>query len=217
MKAAIYIRVSTDRQHGANQETETVALCKSRGWKPYTFAEVASGAKNRSVWQSVLARCVRGEFGAVACWALDRIGRTFYAIHDAIRILDAAGVVVATVREPWLLAGAGIDSAHRALMVSQFAWAADFERRRIVERINAGLARARREGKTLGRRPALDGATAMIACDMRADGASWRDIASELHERGHRTIRGKKITHGTVATVVTAILGKGTNGKNTSN
>ncbi len=206
MRAAVYIRTSTDRQHGENQERDVLDLCARQGWEPFTFAEVASGAKDRRVWNDVIRRAVRGEFGAVASWALDRMGRDLYGITDSVRALDAAGVEVATVQEPWLMAAAAMGPGVRALLVTQWAWVADFERRRIVERIQAGLERARRNGKTLGRRPALDDGTAAEACQMRAEGASWKAIARTLNDRGHRTTRGKPISHGTVQTVVARIL-----------
>jgi len=75
MKAAIYLRVSTDGQTEENQEPDCLRLCAARGWEPVVIRETESGAKERPEWRRVVELARRGQVGAVVFWALDRIGR----------------------------------------------------------------------------------------------------------------------------------------------
>jgi DNA invertase Pin-like site-specific DNA recombinase len=63
--------------------------------------------------------------------------------------LDRLGVPVLSVREPWLDTSGPV----RPLLVAIFGWVAEQERTRLIERTKAGLERARRQGKRLGRPP----------------------------------------------------------------
>jgi DNA invertase Pin-like site-specific DNA recombinase len=90
-------------------------------------------------------------------WALDRVSRG--GVGATAGILDKlkrSGVAVRSYREPWLdTAAPGIGE----LLTAVFAWCAQQERQRIVERVRAGLERARgrgtKSGKPIGR-PVLD-------------------------------------------------------------
>jgi len=64
--------------------------------------------------------------------------------------LDRIGVPAISVREPWL----DMTSPVRPLLIAIFGWVAEQERARLIERTKAGLDRARRQGKRLGRPPA---------------------------------------------------------------
>ncbi|BDG08216.1 recombinase family protein [Anaeromyxobacter paludicola] len=64
--------------------------------------------------------------------------------------LDRLGVPVLSVREGWL----DTSGPARPLLVAIFGWVAEQERTRLIERTKAGLERARRQGKRLGRPPA---------------------------------------------------------------
>src|SRR5687767_13463044 len=76
MRAAIYLRVSTDEQQHANQLPECDRLCAARGWDPVLVVENESGVKERPGWAHVLELARTGQIGAVVIWALDRAGRT---------------------------------------------------------------------------------------------------------------------------------------------
>jgi DNA invertase Pin-like site-specific DNA recombinase len=149
-RAAVYVRVSTDRQTAANQLAEATQLAVARGYEPVVYVEVESAAKARPVLDRLLADVRAGRVAAVAVWALDRLHRSMTGAINAVLELDRLGVPVLSVREGWLDTSGPV----RPLLVAIFGWVAEQERTRLIERTKAGLERARREGKRLGRPPA---------------------------------------------------------------
>jgi putative DNA-invertase from lambdoid prophage Rac len=95
-----------------------------------------------------MADAKRRKLDLVVCWKLDRFGRSLAHLKNAIQTLTDAGVGLTSL-------GEGIDTRSAAgwLMLGILGSFAEFERERIRERIHAGIARAKREGKRLGRRP----------------------------------------------------------------
>ena len=80
-------------------------------------------------------------------WSLDRFGRSMAGnVNDALA-LDAAGVKLISVREPWLDTGGPV----RDLLLAIFSWVAEQELRRLVERTRAGIERARAKGTKSGK------------------------------------------------------------------
>jgi DNA invertase Pin-like site-specific DNA recombinase len=157
-RAAIYLRVSTDRQSTVNQERELREIADRSGWeivKVYRDAGV-SGAKGRERRPGLDALCkdaARRKFDVVMAWSVDRLGRS---LQDLIAFLSELHALHVDL----LLYQQGIDTttpAGKALfqMMGVFA---EFERVMIQERVRAGLARARAEGKRLGR-PTIPEAT----------------------------------------------------------
>jgi DNA invertase Pin-like site-specific DNA recombinase len=103
--------------------------------------------------------------------------------------LDRLGVRVISLKEPWL----DTTSPVRPLLVAVFGWVAEQERLRISERTKAGLDRARRAGKKLGR-PGFD-LDEVRARALRDAGKSYRSIASDLGVsvgKVHETLAGRK-------------------------
>ncbi len=74
-RAALYLRVSTDRQTAQNQLAEVRQLAMARGYEPVVYEEVDSAAKARPVLDRLLADFRTGPVHAVAVWALDRLHR----------------------------------------------------------------------------------------------------------------------------------------------
>lgn len=170
--AALYFRTSTDRQHLANQRPEVEALAAARGFEVVAvYEEQESAVKHRPAYERMMADARRGRFKVIVCWSLDRLGRGF-GCFDAFRDLARFGVRVASVREPWTEA----DGPALELLVAVMSWVSGFERQRLVERIHAGLDRARREGTRLGRTPASPLKLAAGAARV-AEGASVRAAA----------------------------------------
>jgi DNA invertase Pin-like site-specific DNA recombinase len=111
--------------------------------------------------------------------------------------LDRLGVRVMSVREPWL----DTDSPVRPLLVAIFGWVAEQERTRLIERTKAGMARARKEGKRIGRPRTstvmLHAAAELVANGMpaseaaRVKGVSRASLRRWMAERGHRDRAGK--------------------------
>jgi DNA invertase Pin-like site-specific DNA recombinase len=178
--AAVYYRVS--KQDGSqttdNQIPDVESLARARGDAlppALCFAEQESAAKSRPVFQKMLEAAGRGRFRTLYIWAIDRFGRNLAGNLDDFRRLAACGVKVVSVREPWLEQ----EGPTRDLMVAIFSWVAQQERARLIERTNAGLARARKEGVKLGRprvpRDAMERCRALVVA-----GASVRGAAAQV-------------------------------------
>lgn len=160
MKAAIYLRVSKAQQDEGNQLAACEQLCHSRGWEPLPpYREQMSAVKARPVWQSILGLAHRGEIGAVCVWSLDRMGRDMLGILQDVRTIRGTGAILVSTREPWMGQSLG---AVDDLLLGVLAWAAQFERRRLIERTQAGIdeikqrlaatgAHTTRAGKTISR------------------------------------------------------------------
>jgi putative DNA-invertase from lambdoid prophage Rac len=146
---ALYLRVSTDRSTVENQISDLDQIVRARGYEPVQYQEVESAAKARPVLDRMLLDVRAGKVQAVAVWALDRLHRSMLGAISTVLELDRLGVVVISLREPWLDTAGPV----RSLLVAIFGWVAEQERTRLIERTKAGLERARREGKRIGRPP----------------------------------------------------------------
>ena len=181
-KAIVYLRVSTQDQAVANQKPELLQLAEARGFEVVeVIEETASAAKQRPGFERVMKLAHEGKASVLIVWALDRMGRSMIGNLQAVLELDQLGVQVVAMREPWLQT----DGPVRALLIAIFSWVAEQERTRIRERTRAGLDRARKEGKQLGRPSVvIDADTALL---LRRRGLSLRTIAEKLGV-GHSTL-----------------------------
>lgn len=171
MTAAIYLRVSGKRQDEENQRADCERLAAARGWaldgnEPHR--EVGSAVKQRPVWRALLAGVHRGEVASVIVWSLDRMGRDMGGILQDVRAIRAAGGALVSVREPWL--GQGLSQVEDLLLVVM-AWFAEFERRRMRERVAASHERIRHNLATKGEYVTRDGK--VILRFGRPDALSW--------------------------------------------
>lgn len=150
MRVAIYARVSTHDQTTENQLLELRRYVEARGWTASAeyIDNGVSGAKDRRPALDRLTADVRRHtVDGVLTWSLDRLGRNLRHLVLLMDDWQARGVTFVTLRE-------GIDTSTPAgrMAAGLFSVIAEFERARIKERVHAGLARARAQGKTLGRR-----------------------------------------------------------------
>jgi putative DNA-invertase from lambdoid prophage Rac len=123
-------------------------LAAARGYELVTArVEVESRDKNRPALNELLEEAHRGTFDVLVIWALDRLGAGTLEILTTVRRLDARGVTTVSATESWL----ELQGPVRDLLLGVFGWVSEQELRRIRERTKAGLARARAEGKRLGR------------------------------------------------------------------
>jgi DNA invertase Pin-like site-specific DNA recombinase len=175
-QAAIYVRVSTADQNVANQLRELEAVAQRHGWKVVeVFSDHGvSGAKDkRPALDRLRQGIARKDFDVVAAWSVDRLGRSLQHLLGFLGELRAKNVDLYLHQQ-------GLDTstpAGKALfqMLGVFA---EFERAIIIERVYAGLRRARAQGVKLGRpRVAVDLGRAVA---MRSEGKSMRSIARAL-------------------------------------
>jgi DNA invertase Pin-like site-specific DNA recombinase len=148
MKAAIYARVSTLDQEPENQLQELRRYVTARGWTAQEYVDRGvSGAKDRRpALDQLLAEARRRRFDVVVCWRLDRLGRSLKHLITLLEEFQALGIAFISLAE-------GIDATTPAgkLQMHILGAIAEFERGRIVERVRAGLTRARAQGVRLGR------------------------------------------------------------------
>jgi DNA invertase Pin-like site-specific DNA recombinase len=150
-RAAIYARVSTDRQTTAQQLAELRAAAERHGWQVVEeYVEHGiSGAKGRDQrpkLDALLKAAARREFDLVAAWSVDRLGRSLQHLVGFLAEIHGKGIDLYLHQQ-------GIDTTTpggKALfqMCGVFA---EFERAMIVDRVKAGLARARKHGTESGR------------------------------------------------------------------
>ena len=142
-----YGRVSTAEQTADNQRLEI----ERAGYAvDYWFADTVSGkahAAQRKHFGDMLAKLRKKDTVVVS--KLDRLGRDAPDVLATIKALAALGVEVVVLQ----LGKLDLTSPAGKLMLAMLAAVAEMERDLIVERTQAGLARARAEGKILGRRP----------------------------------------------------------------
>jgi DNA invertase Pin-like site-specific DNA recombinase len=145
---ALYLRVSSDGQSLDNQRPELHQLARARGLAiEHVFEEKRSAAQRRPAYEAMMLAAHQGQFQALVIWSLDRFGRSMVGNLTAVLELDRLGVQVISVRESWLDTASPV----RPLLLAVFSWVAEQERRRISERTKAGLDRACRHGRHLGR------------------------------------------------------------------
>jgi DNA invertase Pin-like site-specific DNA recombinase len=152
-RAAIYLRVSTTDQHTSNQEAELRQAAERTGWdvvKVYKDHGI-SGAKGRDKrpgFDALHRDAAKRRFDVVMAWNVDRLGRSLQDLVGFLSELHALKVDL-------FLHQQGLDSTTPAgkAMFQMLGVFAEFERSIIQERVRAGLQRAGRDGKRLGRPP----------------------------------------------------------------
>jgi DNA invertase Pin-like site-specific DNA recombinase len=154
-QAALYVRVSTDRQSVENQIADLTAVAKRRGWEIVQVYrdEGISGAKGREDrpgLDAMLKDAGRGKFDVLMAWAIDRLGRSLSDLLRTMQELEACNVDMFVDQQ-------GLDTTTpMGRLVFQVTGAfAEFERAMIRQRVRAGLKRAVASGKALGR-PRID-------------------------------------------------------------
>ena len=176
LRAALYLRVSTDQQTTDNQERELREAAEGKGLE---VVEVyrdngVSGAKGRDKrpgLDKALKEAVRGKYSVLMVWSVDRLGRSLTDLVASLQELHGAGVDLYLHRQ-------AVDTrtpAGKALfqMLGVFA---EFERAMIQERVKAGMDRARAEGKVMGRPKIGEEREAQII-ELRSQGMGIGSIA----------------------------------------
>jgi len=173
VKAALYCRVSTFEQTTENQRLELTRYCDARGWTvtEYLDAGVSGAKESRPALDRLLTDARRRRFDTLIVWKLDRLGRNLRHLILLLDELSALGVAFVSLNE-------GIDTTTPSgrLQMHLLGAVAEYERGVIAERVKLGMARAKAQGRRLGRKP-LD------ISDARFEGVahlSLREAAVEL-------------------------------------
>jgi DNA invertase Pin-like site-specific DNA recombinase len=152
-RVGLYLRVSTAGQTVENQRQDLMRVAEQRGWhvvEEYVDQGISGskGRDERPAFKKLATDAAGGKLDMVAAWSIDRVGRSLQHLVEFMEELKAQGVGLYLHQQ-------NVDSSTAAgkAMLSMCGVFAEFERSIIVERINAGLARARAQGKKLGRLP----------------------------------------------------------------
>lgn len=175
-KVGLYARVSThDQQTLPMQLSAMRTYAKRRGWKvALEEKEVGSGTKTRPKREDILKAARRREVDAIVVWRLDRWGRSLLDLIATLHELHAVGVGFVSLTEALDMTTPG----GRAL-AGMLAVFAEFERDILRDRVKAGIAQARKEGRPHGRPPTVRHHAAEISTLFKK-GISKRQIAVRL-------------------------------------
>jgi len=175
-RAAVYTRVSSLDQHLETQSLDLHQMAVQRGYEiVQEYTDRISGAKaRRPGLDRMMADARRGRFDVVLVWASDRVARSVKHFLEILDELNRLNIEYVSFREQIDTAG----PLGRAIVVIIGA-VAELERNLIVERVRAGMRRARLEGTHIGRNPLVLDHDAIHR--ERCQGQSLRQIA-----KGHR-------------------------------
>jgi putative DNA-invertase from lambdoid prophage Rac len=183
-RAGLYARVSTDDQQTIPLQIRALReYAARRGWTiALQVKEVGSGASQRQQREKLLESARRREIDVVLVWRLDRWGRSVPDLLTTLQELNHIGVGFVSLTEALDLT----TPAGRA-MAGLLAVFAEFERKMLRERVRAGLAHARQNGKKLGR-PVTAGIHADQVRKLHRAGVSKVEIARRL-QIGRTSVR----------------------------
>jgi DNA invertase Pin-like site-specific DNA recombinase len=174
-RAALYLRVSTLDQSPQMQVYDLRTLAQQRGLdivKEYT--DRVSGAKTRRPGlDEMLADARRGRFDIVLVWASDRLARSVRHFLEVLDELNRLNIEFVSFREQLDTGG----PLGRAVVVI-ISVVAELERSLIIERVRAGMRRAKLEGRHIGRKPLVIDREAVLS--ERAHGRSLTQIANSF-------------------------------------
>ena len=181
MKAALYARVSTSDQNPEMQLQALRDFAQLRGFTVYKeYIDQVTGnlekrqkRKKAAAFVALMEDASRRRFKVVVVWKFDRFARSLSGLIEALQVFSSLGIdFISQTQSVDTTTPMGRLFFH---IVGAFA---EFEREVIVERVNAGLANARRKGIILGRprKPHID--HRIVA--LRHQGHSLRQIGRDV-------------------------------------
>ncbi|MFC2000142.1 recombinase family protein [Chloroflexota bacterium] len=151
MRVAVYARVSTaDKEQ--DPDTQLLPLrdfCAAQGWEVHReYVDTASAVDmvHRTAWRELLNDAAKRKFKTVLVFKLDRGFRSVRDMHNTLGVWEPLGVDFRSLKE-----GFDTGTALGRLLMNLLASLAEFELELISERVKAGMDRARRQGKRIGR------------------------------------------------------------------
>ena len=178
LKAALYARVSThDQQTLPLQQKAMRQYASKRGWQiTLQVKEVGSGAKTRPQREELLKAARRREVDVIIIWRLDRWGRSLADLVTTLKELSEVGVGFVCLTE-----AIDLTTPSGRTLAGMLAVFAEFERDILRERVKAGIAQAREQGKPHGRpATAARQAAAVKKLFKKGKGLNKSEIARQL-------------------------------------
>jgi putative DNA-invertase from lambdoid prophage Rac len=176
LRVGLYARVSTHDQQTLPLQVRTMReYAAKRGWTiAAQIKEVGSGAAEREMREKLMAAARRREIDVVLVWRLDRWGRSLVDLLVTMKELAQLGVGFVSLTE-----ALDLTTPTGRAMAGLLSVFAEFEHEILRERIRAGIAEARLQGKHLGR-PVTVGKKAAQIHKLHRAGVSKAEIARRL-------------------------------------
>ena len=155
-RVGLYARISTSDKD-QDPETQLLALrdyCRANDWevvKEYVDTASARDLAHRTAWRELLDDCAKRRCKVVVVFKLDRAFRSVKEMHDTLATWELLGIEFRSLREQF-----ETSTAVGRLLLNLLAAVAEFELEMIRERVKAGMDRARRQGKRIGRPSVMD-------------------------------------------------------------
>lgn len=146
MKIAIYVRVSTDEQNLDNQIIILKEHCNRMNWDYDIYQETESSRKTRPIKNELYLKLLQKEYSGLLIYKFDRWARSTQELVTEMEILVKRGISIYSYSE-----GFDLNTSMGQAMLTIISAFAQLERDIIRERTLAGLHRAKKQGKTLGR------------------------------------------------------------------
>lgn len=174
LRVAIYIRVSTQDQSLDLQRHELTTFAAARGWTlTQVFEEKLSGTNaERPQLKAMMKAAAARDFDILLIFKLDRLFRSIKGLVSTIAEFEALGVKLVSLKD-----AVDLSTPSGRFMVHILAAVGELEVSLIRERVNAGLAEARRKGVILGRPKSIN---EFEVRRLRGQGHSIAQIASKL-------------------------------------
>lgn len=176
MNVGIYARVSTHDQQTLPMQMEAMRkYVKARTWKiALQIEDIGSGVKERPQRERLLIAARKREIDAVIVWKLDRWGRSLADLITTLQELSMLGVGFISLTE-----ALDMTTPTGRAMAGLLAVFAEFERDLLRERVKAGIAHSREQGKPHGR-PKTAGHKVGDVIKLYHQGQNKSQIAREL-------------------------------------
>lgn len=187
-----YARVSTTEQVTSNQREQIAGAGYAIEEHRFVEEQISGSVEafKREGFKRLLDKMESGDTLVVS--KLDRIGRDSIDVQKTVEYFSNHGIRLIVLQ----LGNLDLTSSSGALMVKVLAAVADFERELIIERVQAGLARAKSEGKQLGRRSKTTSEQRQVIVEKKAAGVSVSQLA-----------RDYKVSRATILSIVNAAQG----------
>jgi DNA invertase Pin-like site-specific DNA recombinase len=175
-RVALYVRVSTTDQTIDNQLLDLRRYASDRGWRiadEYSDTGISGTKSTRPGLDRLMDSARKRKFDVLLVWRFDRFARSVKHLVLALEELRSLNIDFVSYQE-----NVDTSSALGQAIFTIIAAMAALERNIIVERVHAGLRRARKEGKRIGR-PTTTVDTAQVM-SLRRQGHSIRQIAARI-------------------------------------
>ena len=179
-KVAIYARVSTDQQSCENQLQILREVAENHNYEiigEYTDSGI-SGSKGRDArpqFDALIKDSMRKKFDLIMCWDISRLGRSLQHLVEFLSEIQSKNVDL-------YIHNQGLDTSTPTgkMMFQLVGCFAEYEKSIISDRVRAGLERAKKDGKILGRPTNMNEGTSAAVRLLREKGMSIKKIAREL-------------------------------------